>query len=302
MKAIYTTIKWALVLITTFVVLIFAYLNYVILSFDTQTLTKNHGKVQTQLFLSESNNQPLIVGVGGADGGNGWASEHGKKQRKLLHDNGYAFLAVAYFGADGTPQNLDRIAIDGVHKAVMEAAQNPRINANCIAVMGVSRGSELALLLGSHYKEYKNVIGIVPGSAVFAAMTDAMTTPAFSYNQTSLPFVPVPWSAAPSLLSGDLRAAFEKMMENTVAMEEAAIAVENINGPVMFVSGTSDEEWPSMEMSDAMMKRLDDNHFRYTHKHLALQGGHNEWHDDFAAIITFLNEHLQSEKESNCMR
>lgn len=284
------------------VLLMFAYLNYVILTFDTQTLPENHGKVQVQLFLGEGNNQPLIVGFGGADGGNGWTGEHGKKQRELLRNNGYAFLAVAYFGADGTPKNLDRIAIEGVHKAVMEAAQNPKINSNCIAAMGVSRGSELALLLGSHYEEYKSVIGIVPGSAVFAAMTDAMTTPGFSLKGESLPFVPVPWSAAPALLSGNLRTAFEKMIDNTAAMEEAAIQVENINGPVLFVSGTNDEEWPSMEMSDAMMKRLDDNHFRYVHKHVALQGGHNEWHDNFDAVIAFLNENLLPENSSDCKR
>lgn len=302
MNRVFKTIKWILGLIIALVLLIFAYLNYVILTFDTQTLPENHAKVQVQLFLGEGNNQPLIVGLGGADGGNGWAGEHGKKQRELLRNNGYAFLAVAYFGADGTPKNLDRIAIEGVHKAVMEAAQNPKINSSCIAVMGVSRGSELALLLGSHYEEYKSVIGIVPGSAVFAAMTEAMTTPGFSFNGESLPFVPVPWSAAPALISGDLRTAFEKMIANTEAMNKAAIKVEDIQGSVLFVSGTHDEEWPSMEMSDAMMRRLDDNHFRYAHKHIALKGGHNEWHDNFDTVIAFLNENLLPENSSNCKR
>ena len=192
MKLALRIVKWILISIVSFLVLLFAYVNYVALVFDTETLPENHGQVQTILFLSGEGGQPLIVGLGGSDGGNGWAGPHGAKQRALLEKSGYAFLSVAYFGADGTPEYLDRISIDGVHKAVMEASQHPQINENCIAVMGVSRGGELALLLGSYYNEYKSVIGIVPGSAVFASLTDAMITPGFSHNDKPLPFVAVP--------------------------------------------------------------------------------------------------------------
>lgn len=168
MKPLLRIAKWLMISIATVFLLLFAYVNYVIMRFDTETLPDNHGKVQTELFLSDSDNQPLVVGLGGSEGGNGWAGKHGKKQRELLQENGYAFLAVAYFGADGIPKNLDRIAIEGVHKAVIEASQHPQIDESRIAVLGVSRGSELALLLGSYYSEYKCVVGIVPGSSVFA--------------------------------------------------------------------------------------------------------------------------------------
>ena len=52
----------------------------------------------------------------------------GKKQRAHLQENGYALLSLAYFEVDGIPKSLDRISIDGLHKAVLEAAQNPQIN------------------------------------------------------------------------------------------------------------------------------------------------------------------------------
>lgn len=287
--------KWLLITTTGLLALLFLYINYVALVFDTKTLPENHGQVQTKLFLSSEDRQPLIVGLGGSDGGNGWAGPEGEKQRALLEKNGYAFLSVAYFGAEGTPEYLDRISIDGVHKAVVAASQHPQINANCIAVMGVSRGGELALLLGSYYKEYKSVIGIVPGSAVFTSLTEAMITPGFSHNEKPLPFVPVPWSAAPAMLSGDLRGAFEKMIENTDAMEKAAIKVENISGPLLLISGTKDEQWPSMEMSNAMMKRLENRAFPYFTQHIPLEGGHNEHHDEFGKVIQFLDEHLRTQ-------
>lgn len=296
MKLLLNIIKWFLVAIVALFILLFAYVNYTIYSFDTETLPEKYGEVETKLFLSEGSNQPLVVGLGGADGGNGWAGPHGAKQRKLLQENGYAFLSIAYFGSENTPKFLDRIAIEGVHKAVIEAAQDPRINGNCISVMGVSRGGELALLLGSYYQEYKSVVGIVPGSSVFPALNDAMTTPGFSHNRQSLPFVPVPWSVTFDLLSGNLRGAFEKMMQNTEAMETAAIKVENISGPVLLISGTEDEQWPSMEMSEIIMERLTANNFAFPSQHIPLVGGHNEHHDNFDQVIAFLNTQFLSQQ------
>ena len=296
MKLLLNIIKWFLVAIVALFILLFAYVNYTIYSFDTETLPEKYGEVETKLFLSEGSNQPLVVGLGGADGGNGWAGPHGAKQRKLLQENDYAFLSIAYFGSENTPKFLDRIAIEGVHKAVIEAAQDPRINGNCISVMGVSRGGELALLLGSYYQEYKSVVGIVPGSSVFPALNDAMTTPGFSHNRQSLPFVPVPWSVTFDLLSGNLRGAFEKMMQNTEAMETAAIKVENISGPVLLISGTEDEQWPSMEMSEIIMERLTANNFAFPSQHIPLVGGHNEHHDNFDQVIAFLNTQFLSQQ------
>ena len=293
-------IKWISLATLLLVLLIAAYSYYLIASFDTETLPENHGRVQSELFLGSGANQPLVVGLGGAEGGNSWAGPHGAKQRALLKENGYAFLPIAYFGTEGTPSNLDRVSLDGIHDAVMEAAQHPQVNGDCIAVMGVSRGGELALLLGSYFKEYKSVIGIVPGSAVFASVTQAMVTPGFSYRDQPLPFVPVPWSATPELLSGDLRGAFEKMMADTKAMNRAAIEVEKINGPVLLMSGTADEQWPSMEMSQSMMERFRTNQFPYVYEHIALEGGHNEHHDNFDQIIRFLNDNLGSEINSDC--
>src|SRR3546814_11757882 len=100
-----------------------------------------------------------------------------------------------------------------------------------------------------------------------------MVTPAFSLHDQPLPFVPVPWSATGDLLTGNLRGAFEKMMRDTAAMERAAIAVEKIGGPILFVSATRDEAWPSKEMSDAMMQRLRNHDFAHVAEHIAVEGG-----------------------------
>ena len=107
----------------------------------------------------------------------------------------------------------------------MKAARDPRVDGRCIAVIGGSRGGELALLLASHYPDIKAVVAIVPGSAVFPALTDAMTTPGFSFHDKPLPFVPMTWSATPDLLVGNLRGAFETIMQDEAAMQLSLIHI-----------------------------------------------------------------------------
>jgi pimeloyl-ACP methyl ester carboxylesterase len=208
-------------------------------------LPERHGQLESQLFIGQGSNQKLIVGFGGSEGGNAWASDYWKPQRDKFLAQGYAFLAIGYFGTRNTPGQLDRISLDAIHNLIADTAKNPQINSGCIAVMGGSKGAELVLNLASFYPDYSAVIAIVPGSAVFPALTYPMNTSSFSYQGKELPYVPVPWSATPALIKRDLRTAFEKMMQNQQEMENTAIPVEKIRGSILLLSATQDEMWPS---------------------------------------------------------
>lgn len=286
-------VKWTLGIAVGLVLLLAVYMWWVVESFDTKTFPPGHGHVDVELFARDGGKRPLLVGLGGSEGGNAWASARWKPQRDRFLDQGYALLALGYFGTPNSPEKLDRISLDGVHAAIMHAAQDPRVDGRCIALIGGSRGAELALLLASHYPDIKAVVAIVPGSAVFPALTDAMTTPGFSLHDKSLPFVPMTWGATPDLLVGNLRGAFETIMQDEAAMQRAAIAVEKINGPVQFVSASRDEMWPSKDMSDAMMQRLKAKGFRHPAEHLVVQGGHGEPLDEFPKMETFLQRHFR---------
>lgn len=286
-------VKWTLGVLAALALLLVAYMWWVVERFDTVALPARHGQVDVELFARDDEKRPLIVGLGGSEGGNPWASERWKPQRERFLDQGYAMLALGYFGTSNSPEYLDRISLDGVHAAIRKAASDPRVDDRCIALVGGSRGAELALLLASHYADIKAVVAIVPGSAVFPALTDAMTTPGFSFHDKSLPFVPMTWGATPDLLVGNLRGAFEAIMQDEVAMERAAIPVENINGPVYFVSASQDEAWPSKEMSDAMLQRLKAHGFRHHAEHLVVQGGHGEPLDEFPKMEAFLDTHFR---------
>lgn len=301
-RAAARALKWGGVAAACLLVLAVAAYAYAIIGFDTETLPAKYGQVGSVLYATEQSRQPLMVGLGGAEGGNAWARPRFKPIRDRFLEQGYAFLALAYFAGQDTPSELDRIAVEGVYQAIMAAAEDPRINENCIAVVGGSKGAELALLLASHYPEIKAVVGIVPGHAVFAAHTIAMNTPSFALNGEALPFVPVPWSAVPALIKGDLRAAFEAMLVNEQAVEAAAIAVENINGPILLLSATRDEFWPSMEMSSEIVERLREKQFRFVVEHVAVEGGHEAPQGRLDLVDAFLKEHILSQNTDGCPR
>lgn len=297
-----TVLKWLAFAVLALLSLPVLFYIYLIASFDTENFPENHGKVHTELFVGEGSNQPLIVGLGGAEGGNSWARDVWASQRNEFIAQGYAILAVGYFGMDGIPRELDRVALEGIHQAILAAANDSRINKECIAVVGGSKGAELALLLASEYPEIKAVVALSPGSAVFPAITIAMNTPSFSRNGQPLEFVPVPWSATPALIRGDLRAVWEEMMKNETQMANAAIPIEQSNGPLFFVSATRDEFWPSTEMSRAMEQRLAENNFAHAVEHLVVEGDHGSVLNHFDEVEQFLQSNLLQHTAAGCPR
>lgn len=287
MKRLIKTAKWFSLGIAILIGL-FICANFFTQDQKPKALPERHGQVSKELFIGSEQPYALIVGLGGSEGGNPWASEHWRAQREKFTAQGYAFLALGYFGTKESPRELDRIALEGIHTAVMAAATDPRINTKCIILMGGSKGAELALTLASYYQDYTSVVAIVPGSAVFPSLTFSMNTSSFSHQGKELPFVPVPWSATPALITRDLRTAFEKMMTNKQAMADAAIKVENIQGSLLFLSATQDEMWPSTEMSEQMMQRLKNKGFSRTAQHIAIEGGHTEPLKHFDIVENFL--------------
>lgn len=275
--------------------LLYSLLFVFLFSCSSDEKPANYGQVQTRLYLGESDRQPLIVGFGGSEGGNAWTSDRWDKKRNQFIDEGYAFLAVGYFGMKGTPDNLDRISIDAIHDAIKEAAKNPKIDSTRIALIGGSKGAELALLMASYYPDIKCVVAIVPGYVAFPALTLSASTSSWTFKNEEVDYVPMPWAAVPSAMKRDLRSAFEIMIEDQEAVKKAGIRIENINGPILFLSATQDEMWPSKEMADEMMIHLKNVNFKHDYKHIVVNGGHTEPLDHFDEIFQFLNDHFKKE-------
>jgi uncharacterized protein len=263
------------------------------ISFSQTTLTTPN--VESVLYLGEGKNQPLIVGLGGSEGGNAWTSDYWKKTRDQFIEKGYAFLAIGYFKAKGTPDTLQKIAIEDVHNAIIEASKNRNINKKKIAIIGGSRGADLALLIGSYYKDIICVVGIVASNVTFPGNTNHFTTSTWTYQNQELPFVPVNDEAVPFLMKRDLRGTFEAMLKDSVSESKAFIKVENINGPILLVSATKDEICPSTPMSEKMIERLKSKKFKYYFEHIPIVGGHGEPLKHFDLIFKFFEAHFHKQ-------
>lgn len=251
--------------------------------------------VESKLYVGDGVNQPLIVGLGGSEGGNAWTSDYWKKTRDQFIEKGYAFLAIGYFGAKGTPDKLEKIAIEDVHYAIEVAKKNKKINKENIAIIGGSRGADLALLLGSYYDDIKGVVAIVASNVTFPGNTNHFTTSTWTYQNKELPFVPVNDEAVPYLMKNDLRGTFEAMLQDRIAEEKALINIEKINGPILLISATKDEISPSTPMAEKMITRLKTYNFKRKYEHIAIEGGHSAPLKHFDLVFKFLETNFSKQ-------
>jgi dipeptidyl aminopeptidase/acylaminoacyl peptidase len=268
--------------------LVAGYTWYTVASFDTETLPARYGQLDTQLSAPPGAPRPLIVGFGGAEGGNAWTRDRWVPQRQRFEAQGYAFLAVGYFGLENTPADLDRIALEAISAAIRDAAARPEVADGCAILLGGSKGAELALALAANDPTIDAVVALSPSDTVFPAHTQAMTTSSWALDGKPLPFAPMPWSATLDLVRGNILGVMERILANETAAAAAAIPVERIGGPILLVSSTHDEMWPASRMARRMIARLDASGFPHLHEHVEVEGDHAAVVDDFGIVEEFL--------------
>jgi uncharacterized protein len=247
-------------------------------------ISKQHGMIESILYLGDADHQPLVVAFGGGGGGNDWSRNYLKGKRDSLNKKGYAVLAIGYFRSDGTPKNLDRISLDAIRDSILSVAQHPKIDKSRIILMGGSRGGELALNLASRYPDFKGVIAMSASHVSFPALTWSANTSSWTYKNQEVPYVPAPLKTISPALKGDLYAAHSMMLEDKEAVQKA--------GSILLISGKNDEQWPATDMSDQMINRLQQNDFKHHYSHIKLNGGHTAPLENFNVVYDFLEAHF----------
>lgn len=225
---------------------------------------------------------PTMILLGGSEGGI-WPED--AKEVTELQAAGYNVATIAYFGMDGVPENLSRIRVDSFGEALELLKNNPKVNPRCIGVMGVSKGGELTLLLSSLYPDIRLAVAIVASDVVFqSSEATSKSHSSWTYQGKELPFVPYKlWSGAGlsaffSAVTGMgdnyLPLHQQALDDNPERVKAATIAVEKINGPVLFVSGTQDQYWPATMMSERANQRLKAANFAHPHAHYSYAADH----------------------------
>jgi dienelactone hydrolase len=175
---------------------------------------------------------------------------------------GYPTLALAYFrDRQGNPPELEQkelrnVPLEYIFKALDWLEARPEVRADRIAVMGESRGAELALMIGSLRPDVAGVIAFSPLELRWSAVGGGDA--AWTLHGTPLPYVDgvynraTPTSQYTDILDGpaDVRNA-------------AAIEVERIHGPVLLISSRADALSPSARMANDIEARLRANGFSY---------------------------------------
>ena len=137
---------------------------------------KLKGTLHGVFFVPEGTGQhPGVLVVGGSEGG--------VPQRKAawLASHGYAALALAYFHYEDLPRSLENIPLEYFGEALSWMMQRPEVVPDKIAVMGTSRGGELALQLGSMYPQIHAVVAYVPANVRYPACCGRTMGPAWTW-------------------------------------------------------------------------------------------------------------------------
>lgn len=184
-------------------------------------------------------------------------------------------MRLAYFGTPNTPASLELIELEYLNAAIEEFKTLDNVSEKKIVVMGGSKGGELALLWASINPEIKGVIGIVPSSVAFQGIGMAFTS-SWSFDGEPVPFVPyVPFDYN-SIVNYEYVEVYNDSLDQDMDMEDATIKAENINGPILLLSGIEDTMWPATRMSNDVIKRLDEKGFKYDYEHIAYEdAGHS---------------------------
>ncbi|MCK9422762.1 MAG: dienelactone hydrolase family protein [Bacteroidales bacterium] len=221
-------------------------------------------------FESKNYKNAILIILGGSQGGNSignsWASELNKK--------GYHVMSLAYFQDTGLPAQLERIPLEYMDLALNWIKSKPELKKSKIGLIGVSKGAELALLQASRLAKFDAVVVLTPSSVVWQSINhqDYFTkNSSWTLNGQPVDFLPYDYSKGYSNLFEFYNSAIDKIGDNQAVL----IKVENIQAPLLLISGSDDRLWPAQRMSEMILQRLKNNNFKFPYYHINIpDAGH----------------------------
>lgn len=207
------------------------------------TLTaRDDGLVGTYVRPAGAAHEPALLQFGGSEGGPGDAF-----LATAFAAAGIPTLTLGYFHATGLPPDLHNVPLEYFERALRWLDRQPEVDPRHVTVLGISRGSEAALLLGVHYPSLVHgVIAAVPSNVVNCGIhvegVGGCIGPAWTIDGKAVPYTTDFGSPRPD------------------DVPRAVIPVERIKAPIMLVCAESDEIWPSCSYAHAILHRLHARH------------------------------------------
>ena len=199
--------------------------------------------------------RPALLLLGGSEGGIGKGTN---EAAETLQREGFSVLAPSYFGGPGEPKDLVGVPLETFDRALDWLRAQPEVDPHRIAIGGVSKGAEAALLVATRHPELRGVIAGVPSSVVWPGIKfgNLKAPSSWTLDRRPLPFVPYgPFK--PRILLGDVGVVYRDGIKKLPEHPDAAIPIERIKAPVLLVCGESDKLWPSCVMSRQLEARAE---------------------------------------------
>ncbi len=219
----------------------------------------NEGGLRGILFVpADGERHPAVMVVGGSNGG------VPARPAAWLASRGFVALALAYFHYGDLPPLLQAIPLEYFQRGLGWLANRPEVSGNRLAVMGTSRGGELALQLGSMFPAIGAVVAYVPANVRYAACCGNTHLPyAWTWGGKPLPYL------------------LPRLARSPEMARDAAIEVERTRGPILMISGEDDHLWRSWDLADAVAARLKRSKFAYSFANLKYpHAGHSAGRPD----------------------
>ena len=221
---------------------------------------------------ASSEPRPAVIVLSGSSGALAWSSQ----VAALLARHGFAALALAYFDFDELPPQLVEIPLEYFVGGFEWLIAQPGVRPDALGVVGISRGAELALTLGSRLPYVRSVAAYSPSSVVWNGLYGDRPAdlPAWTAEGRSIPF----FSLMTPALSAVRERVFRESPVSLTPLFDAAldgplpadvfIPVEHTNGPILLVSGDDDRMWPASRMGRQIMNRLAAHEHPFSSRHV----------------------------------
>lgn len=219
---------------------------------------------------------PAVMFITGSGGG---VSE---TTAALFASHGIAAFALGYFNYEDRPKGLTNIPLEYFRDGLDWLKKKAGVDE--VGLTGVSRGGEGVLVIASAFPDRVDaVVSSVPSNVVqpgCCGPNDSISKPAWTLGGEAL--ASAPYRLGPGETFATRFASEEDAptwrrfyLPGMVAGGDAAIEVEQIGGPILFITGDADLLWPGDVAADLMMRRLAEKDFPHSAEHLKFTGaGH----------------------------
>lgn len=170
-------------------------------------------------------------------------------------------LALRWFGGPGQPPGVNEVELEVFVRALDRLSSEP---VDQLAVIGLSKGAEAALLLACVDDRVDLTVAMSPPSVVWGNVgpgLDGKDTPyrsSWTWRGEPLPFVPYDESWTPAETEGPV--AYRTLYSQSLAVDAthgiaASIPIEEASGDLVLIAGADDQLWSSVESVQTLSQR-----------------------------------------------